>query len=244
MAYSGSLEKMTISAYSDDKFSASVGQPFKVTINPDKYKQTYEVMYSNVKSPGCAGGSPEFNRVGVDTLTFELVFDGTGVVPTAVPGVVPFSEDGISSQIEAFKLLIYTYKGNTHSPNFIKLFWGTMLFKGRLKTLDLTYTLFKPDGTPLRAKANLTFIGYTDRLELAKKSNKSSPDLSHRVTVKAGDTLPLMCFKVYGSSAPYLAVARVNQLTSFRSLVAGEQLLFPPLVAASPLNPSTNRGEI
>jgi nucleoid-associated protein YgaU len=58
---------------------------------------------------------------------------------------------------------------------------------------------------------------------------KSSPDLSHLVTVKAGDTLPLLCCNIYGSSVYYLEVARVNGLAHFRDLAPGMQLLFPPL---------------
>jgi nucleoid-associated protein YgaU len=104
-----------------------------------------------------------------------------------------------------------------------------MLFKSRLTKLDFTYSLFKPDGTPLRARAAVTFVGYTDEVELAKQANKTSPDLSHVLTVKGGDTLPLMCYQIYGTSAYYLQVAKVNQLINFRSLVVGSQLLFPPL---------------
>jgi nucleoid-associated protein YgaU len=65
-------------------------------------------------------------------------------------------------------------------------------------------------------------------------ANKTSPDLSHILTVRAGDILPLMCFDVYGSSAYYPQVARVNGLTEFRQLTPGTQLLFPPLGAAAP----------
>ncbi len=229
MGYSGSLEKMTITAYSDGKFSKQVGKPFPVYINPEKYTQDYRICYNNVQAQGSPGGSPDFNKIADEKMSFELVFDGTGVIPSPIPGVVPYTEDGIKTQIDEFKKLVFNYNGNIHSPNFLKLAWGTMLFKCRLTTLNLTYTLFKPDGTPLRARANVNFVGYTDEVELAKQANKSSPDLSHLVTVKGGDTLPLMCYGIYGSSAYYIQVARVNKLTDFRSLRVGMQLLFPPL---------------
>lgn len=230
MSYSGSLEKMTITAYGDGKFSEQVGKPFSVFLNPNKYSHDYKICYNNVSAQGSPGSSPDFNKISEETMSFELVFDGTGVVPSSLPGVLPFTEDGISAQIEKFKKLVFQYNGNIHSPNYLKLSWGTMLFKCRMRTLKTSYTLFKPDGTPLRARVNVHFVGYTDEVELAKQANKTSPDLSHLLTVKGGDTLPLMCYGVYGSSDFYLQVAKVNNLTNFRSLVVGSKILFPPLV--------------
>ena len=234
MGFFGGLQKMVVTAYSNGKFTKKVGKPFTVCINPDKYTHDYHICYSKTQAQGSSGASPNFNKVGDENVKFELVFDGTGVVPSAVPGVLPQTSDGIAGQIAAFKALAFNYNGNTHSPNFIELNWGTLLFKCRLKSLDISYTLFKPDGTPLRARANVAFVGYTDEVELAKKANNSSPDLSHLVTVKSGDTLPLMCADIYGQSGYYLQVAAVNQLSDFRNLVIGSELIFPPLAGANP----------
>lgn len=228
MGISGSLEKMKIKAYSDPDFAKKVGE-YTVMINPEKYSHGFRICYTNPQGPGSPGGTPQFNKIPSDTVSFELVFDGTGVVPSPLPGFIPWTEDGVASQIEAFKRLVFNYNGNVHSPNLLKLIWGKLLFKGRLTKLDLTYTLFKPDGTPLRARANATFKGFNDEEELQLKAQKSSPDLSHVLTVKAGDTLPLMCNDVYGRSDYYVQVARVNGLADFRRIKIGTQLLFPPL---------------
>jgi phage tail protein X len=228
MGYSGSLEKMVVMAYKDKKFKQNVGE-FTVYINPASYAHAYEICYNSEQGQGSPGNSPVFNQIPSDIVTFQLVFDGTGVVPSKLPGVVPFAEDGIVKQISDFRNLAFTYQGNIHSPNYLILSWGTLLFRCRLKTLKITYTLFKPDGTPLRARADATFIGYNDEEEIARRANKSSPDLSHVLTVRAGDTLPLMCYGVYGTSAVYLQVARVNGLTDVRQLRAGAQLLFPAM---------------
>ena len=60
-------------------------------------------------------------------------------------------------------------------------------------------------------------------------ARKSSPDVTHVRTVREGDTLPLLCWEVYGSSTPYPRVAAFNRLGGFRDLVVGSQLVFPPL---------------
>ena len=46
--------------------------------------------------------------------------------------------------------------------------------------------------------------------------------------VKKGDTLPLMCFKIYGDSKYYVQVAAVNRLSDFRNLQVGNEIFFPP----------------
>jgi nucleoid-associated protein YgaU len=60
-------------------------------------------------------------------------------------------------------------------------------------------------------------------------ADASSPDLSHVVQVRQGDTLPLLCHRIYGDSRYYLKVAQFNGLQQFRSLPPGLRLHFPPL---------------
>ena len=47
--------------------------------------------------------------------------------------------------------------------------------------------------------------------------------------MQEGDSLPLMCHRIYGDARYYLEVARTNALVDFRSLRPGTELLFPPL---------------
>ena len=94
---------------------------------------------------------------------------------------------------------------------------------------DITYKLFNADGTPLRAVMEATFSENRDDATRVAESNDSSPDLTHVRTVKAGDTLPLLAHKIYGDSAYYLEVARINRVDNFRQLVPGQKLIFPPI---------------
>lgn len=228
----GGLVKMKITAWKNGDFTGKDGE-MEVSINPEKYSHNYRIRYTDPQAQGSNGGSPKFNKIPSEVVNFELVFDGTGAVPPTQLEPQP-AADGVTRKIEQFRNLVFSFAGAIHSPKFVTLAWGRLLFNGRLSSLDLTYTLFKPDGTPLRARASTTFLGYNDEQELAKMANRSSPDLSHLVTVKAGDTLPLLCQGVYGSSAYYVQVARANGLTDFRRIAAGTQLLFPPLGDAPP----------
>ncbi len=228
MSFSPALRKLNLMAYRDKTFKTKIGEQ-QVPINPESYSQNYQILYNKKQAQGSSGGSPDYNQTPSQSVKFELVFDGTGVIPTSIPGVVPFTEDGIAAQLKSFLNLVFTFNGDIHSPNYLILSWATLIFRCRLETLDMKYTLFKPDGTPLRARANCNFVSYVDETTLALTSKKKSPDLSRAVTVKAGDTLPLLCYSIYGSSVYYLEVAQANGLADVRRLVPGMQLLFPPL---------------
>lgn len=227
------LKKLEITAYADETFSRPAPvDKLVVPINPDKYSRSINIDYDDTKGQGAAGGSPVFNRYALETIVFQLMFDATGVLPPPPAGVVS-ATNGVADQITALRRVTCDYDGKIHSPRFLKLVWGTLLFKCRLKSLDLTYTLFRPDGMPLRATATANFVGFVDESELQRKIKRSSPDLTHLVTVKPGDTLPLLCHRIYGRSEYYPQVADVNGLTGFRALRPGMQLMFPPLVGSA-----------
>jgi len=95
--------------------------------------------------------------------------------------------------------------------------------------MTLNYKLFKPDGTPIRATANCTFREIVEENLRVAQENSQSPDLTHIRQVKDGDTLPLMCYRIYGDSSWYLEIARVNKMKSFRELKTGDKIFFPPI---------------
>ena len=237
MGFSGNLEKLKIIAYQKDDFKKSTGPPpdpppIFVYINPAKYSRKYKICYTAAEAAGSISGAQNYQKTPSDKLELDLVFDGTGVVPSPLPGVVPFADDGIVKQVREFLDLTYTYQGKIHSPYFLEVVWGTLLFRCQLESFAITYTLFKPDGTPLRATAKVVFKEYINRVQQEKVATKMSPDVSHFLTVEAGDTLPQMCYNIYGSSVYYPQVAKVNGLSDFRNLSIGSRLLFPPLAGA------------
>lgn len=218
-----SLQKMAICAFSDPKFSQKLGT-FSVQINPDSYKHSHTTEYTENDSTDTAGVTKKFYVQSPQEISFSFYLDGTGLIP----GV-----SSVPDAINNFKTLIYSYNGNIHSPNYVQLTWGGgMVFNCRLEKLDIDYTLFKPDGTPLRAKLDVSFGEYLSPDEIVKRSQKNSPDLTHQRIVQAGDTLPKMCFQIYGDSKYYLEIAEYNGLSHFRHLRVGSALFFPPLEIA------------
>jgi nucleoid-associated protein YgaU len=198
---------------------------FTVQINPADVKHTRGIVYDKKKALGQAAEDPKFSSTDTETLSFSLVLDGTGVVP------LPAGESrvDVKTQLDNLNKLVYQMVSEKHEPGRVRLLWGSLIFFGRMQSMSTHYTLFKPGGAPLRAKVELSFVGAMSKQEASLVSNLSSPDLTHLVEVRDGDTLPLLCNRIYGDPGYYLDVARFNQLTDFRNLRPGRKLHFPPL---------------
>ncbi|MBX3639885.1 MAG: hypothetical protein KF888_05140 [Nitrosomonas sp.] len=198
---------------------------FEAMINPAGYEHTFSLRYSKNKVLGQPGTETKYDVSEPEKIIFkELVFDGTGVVKSSNNQPVSVKE-----QIDRLRSVVYTYIGSKHEAPIVQLKWGSFLFYGRVESLKFDYTLFKPSGVPLRAKVTLAFVEYQSSEEIVKEARNESPDLSHLVEVKAGDTLPLLCYQIYQDCSYYPEVARINNLTHFSDLKPGMQLKFPPL---------------
>ena len=225
----GELTKLKIYAYSDVKFTDKVGDgEFTTLINPEKYALNYKIELNDKTPEGGSSTELKYTKTLPEDLELDFVFDRTGALRSSEA-----SKDGIIDDITKFKEIVFNYNGENHKPNYLKVFWGTLLFKGSLTEMNLEYKLFNSDGTPIRAMARVKIKGTVENDLKKARENKSSPDLTHLRTVKEGDTLPLMCHRIYGDSGYYLEVAKVNQLYNFRTLEVGRQIFFPPLAKTS-----------
>jgi LysM repeat protein len=205
------------------------GQNFSAAINPADYKHGFSISYfgerpTDPKAIGKSGVTTRFSAIDSETVAFTIVLDGTGVVEDA-------KGKSVADQLKALKGVCYEYDGALHQSNVVKLSWGKGLagFFCRLNSMDVEYTLFRASGEALRAKVQLKFVSYETPEEEAAKARRSSPDLTHHVTVRAGDTLPLLCARIYQDPSRYREVAAWNGLDGFRDLKPGTELAFPPL---------------
>lgn len=229
MAESGKLEKMLILAFADSKKAESGGKKeaddyVEALINPESYTQSYKLKFSKSgQGQGSSGQQLKYEYSEPGEMSFDFLFDNTGIIDGT-------PRDSIADDVQKFRKVLTDYKGDAHEPRHFKLVWGeNSIFKGRVTSLDITFKLFRPDGTPLRATAKVTFKSSIEEEKRAATEDRQSADLTHIRKVKAGDTLPLMCFRIYGDSKYYLDVAAANGLDNFRSLTPGTEIRFPAI---------------
>jgi hypothetical protein len=135
----------------------------------------------------------------------------------------------VMEEIKMFDKVVHDYDSEEHRPRALLLVWGSLTLPCVLTAVDYRYTLFKEDGTPLRAVAKCSFCESIPAAEAEKTRDAKSPDLTHLRDVKDGDTLPLLANDIYGDGRFYLEVARFNKLVNFRRLRSASRLSFPPL---------------
>ncbi|HVY69608.1 MAG TPA: LysM peptidoglycan-binding domain-containing protein [Verrucomicrobiae bacterium] len=228
MPANGQLEKMRIMAYSNpDLGDDSFIDEFTAMMNPETYTLDYKIEYQEGQGHGTSAAQQRFTVKKPEEFSFEFLFDNTGIIDGN-------PRDDLTDELNSFRDLLVGYEGESHEPKHFKLIWGGTLFKGRCTALTIAYKLFNPDGTPIRASCKVTFKGSVEENLRVATENNSSPDLTHYRRVQAGDTLPLLCYSVYGDSSYYLQVARVNELVNFRKLKAGDELYFPPIAKTAP----------
>jgi nucleoid-associated protein YgaU len=217
------MERITIKSMTS---SGSVAQTFSATLNPNSIKHNFGISYTNtgLQQQGDISPKTAFKGYESEKLEFELLLDGTGVTGNT-------STNTVQKQLATLKKVTYAYNGEQHEPYPVVITWGTSVsFRGRLTSININYSLFDSSGNPLRATVSLSFTKFLTQKEKSALKKQSSPDLTHIIEFKAGDSLPMLCHKIYNDSSYYIEVARANNLISTRQIKPGTKLYFPPLI--------------
>ena len=116
---------------------------------------------------GTSGAQIKFEYTLPEELTFEFLFDNTGLIDGK-----PSRTASSTTSTRSAKLLT-EYQGDSHEPYHLKLVWGNLIFKGRAIEVGITYKLFNPDGQPIRAVVRVKFKG-SDRGEEARRAARTA----------------------------------------------------------------------
>lgn len=244
----GKLVKMIIQAYkptvqgSTTRVLSTVKEDqYAVQINPESYSISHNVNYQRSDAMGTSDSAPKLANMSPTSMSFTIIFDGTGVVPPPagpldnipIAGAIAdlFSDDDkydVMKEIAKFSKVVYTFDPANHGPRWVQITWGRQIYDCVMISMALNYKLFDVNGTPLRVEAQVSFQSAIADVLRENKEGRESPDLTHQRTVIAGDTLPLMTHEIYGKPEYYIEVARANKLYDFRKLRKGSDITFPP----------------
>ncbi len=204
--------------------SGSVDQSKSVTLhfNPKEFEIAGQINW--VEQPSIGNSFPQMTFAGGEAqdMTIEMLFDST---------------DTGSDVRDCYKTLLEiaavdstkkNQKTKKSEPAECQFQWGQFLsFNAVIKSISQTFTMFKPDGTPLRAKVKVTFA------QVGKKpagQNPTTRSEARRVwVVREGERLDLIAYQEYGDAAQWRHIAETNNLTNPMSLYAGQMLKLTPL---------------
>jgi len=227
MSAERTLQKLNIRSFANRDFTGEDPErKFIAPINPESFTKNYKIEHDVRRGHGSQGTEVTFKSTAPEELRLEFVLDGTGTMEGYVE---EYRQLNVHDQLQKFLKCAYDLDGDIPRPRFLIVFWGSEIdFRCVLSNLDISYTLFNPDGTPLRAKLTTTFLNYVAREERLARERRNSPDLTHYRTVKQGDRLDLMSFAIYNDPKYLLQVGKVNALSSIRNVRPGAALYFPP----------------
>jgi hypothetical protein len=214
-----SLTKASITnLYTNDKLEC-LFNPTEYTIAKTNNWQAKPVKGKNVPKMDFTGG-------GARSMTVELLFD----VFENPLGDVRTHTDKLFKMcaIDSSKVNQKTQKGR---PPFILFEWGqNWQFKSAITSLSIRFTLFRHDGVPVRALANLTLMEAVDEND-KKGTNPTSfgdPGMKLR-QVRPRDTLAGIAADEYGSPSQWRLIADANRIDDPMGIEPGQILAIPSL---------------
>jgi nucleoid-associated protein YgaU len=119
-------------------------------------------------------------------------------------------------------------KTSKGQPPLCRFEWGKFLsFTAVITELNQTFTMFKADGTPVRAKVAVKLLQVPEDL---KPQNPTSRSESRKIwVVREGQTLDWIAYQEYGDPAQWRYIAETNNLLSPKDLQPGQVLKLVPL---------------
>lgn len=207
-------------------------QELKFRFNPKEYSTSKSAMWNRPTNKNAKSSTaPEFGGVQPETVTMELFFDDWENPDADLLNDIQTLQDWLKPTDKSIS-------NGKPQPQILKFQWGSnhtlSQFQGFLKSVSVKYTMFKSDGAPVRATANISLEEIpTD----PKPTNPTSGAIAGRRTyvTTTGDSLHSISYREYGSPQLWRAVAVFNAIDDPLRVASGTRLLLPSADEAAAL---------
>jgi hypothetical protein len=203
--------------------------PIPVLFNPEEYTLNRDVVYAQAAIPGLSAPLLQFANGGLQTLDLELLLDTLEAHPAAGTN----AGDDVRSLTDRVVQLMDP-DPTTHAPPLVLFVWGSLSFECVVARVVQRFLMFKPDGTPVRARLTVTLNECKD-LELeAQAIKRETADYTKRHVVGQGESLSSIAAKAYSDPRLWRAIALRNELDDPRDPPTGLELEIPSLPFRDP----------
>lgn len=210
---------MRIEAYSDADRLKPAGV-YVVMLNPQDFTRSVKMVYTSPAAPGEYNPANVFSHVQNEDFTATFMVDGIGTTG---------KKRNVTKDTNKFLKTCGKVPGQEGRPNFLRIAWGGLVMSCVMIDANIKYTLFKPDGTPIRATVTASFKeDRSKQLQNLEEGLGKTINTNFRSTNEKID-LPQLCEEVYGDPTLYAQVAKANGITDVRNIPVGTQIEFPPL---------------
>ena len=219
-------------------------EQIELRYNPTELSFDKGAQIAEIPIPGLDAPLLQYVRGQAERLTLELFCDST--------------EDGMAAGIGGARSVTeYTDKifrlikiePARHAPPVCEFVWSDKFPGASLATVAAPqtgnqnrngfpcivenvrqrFTLFSPDGVPLRATLTVTLREFRRLDQQQHQTNRHSPDRTQAHVVQRDDTLSAIAGRTYGRPDEWRAIADANRIEDPRRVAAGRTLLVPPI---------------
>lgn len=203
----------------------------QVLFNPEEYTLSKDNNFAQTGVPGLSAPILQFVHGNLQTLEMELFLDtyeahGSGGAATQA------GEDvrGLTRKITDLMKI----EPSTHAPPVLLFTWGSLSFTCVLARVTQRFTMFLPDGKPVRARLQVTFNEFRNGDLEAKEVKRETANYTRYHLVRQGETLASIAAHTYGNPQLWRPIAVRNNIDNPASLPPGTNLVVPMLPYQDP----------
>ncbi len=202
------------------------GGDFVFNYNPETIGVEKRTQFQEHPTQGSDSGAKEWTHGNSRVLTIsELYFD-----------TYENKENVRTKYIDRLEALAHM-DPELHRPPKLLFLWGKFMAENDvynscqwyLQGLKVTYVMFLSDGTPVRAKVELSLVEATS-IDEQQQKDPQSPDHAKVCTVARGDTLQSIAYREYDDPGEWRRIAEVNAIDDPLNIEPGTRLLVPPIL--------------
>ena len=209
------------------------GSKLYVQFNPTELQFSKQSQIAEIAIPGLDSPLLQFVRLQNEKIALELFFDTT--------------DTGMDDNAKSVTLLtdpfyeLLKIDSHAHAPPRVIFGWGDAFpgggisdkkqarhdFRCVVESCNQHFTLFSPNGTPLRAKLSVGLREYKTLEDQVAQLNLQSADVTKSYVVKTGDTLPKIAYEAYSDPTAWRPIAVANGILDPTELTPGSVLTLP-----------------
>lgn len=214
------------------------GKKLFAQFNPTELQFQKQAQIAEIAIPGLDSPLLQFVRLQNEKISLDLFFDTT--------------DTGMDDNAKSVTLLtdpfyeLIKIDSHSHAPPRIVFGWGSAFPGGGITDVEQQrhafncivdsftqhFTLFSPNGTPLRAKLTVSLREYKTLEQQVAQLNLQSSDVTKAYVVQSGDTLPKIAYQAYSDPTAWRTIANANGIIDPTVLTPGAVLSLPAVTAS------------
>ncbi len=198
--------------------------------NPKELSVEKSNQFAEVAIPGLSSPIYQFVRGNARSVTMDLFFDTYeegADVRIFTDRITGWDAGSMLSSLPGAAKGLMDIDSELHAPPVCLFIWGAFLFQCIIEQVSKRFTMFLPEGIPVRATLSVTLKEYREVDIQVKELDLHSPDLTKRWTVKQGDSLWSIAVAEYGDPADWILIAEANSIDNPRVITPGMELVIP-----------------